>query len=238
MSELAERRVGSRARIVHSAAELLREEGASAVTTRRVAEKAGVQPPAIYRLFGDKDGLLEAVVEHVMHRYATSKGEIVDEASAQDVDPLDDLRDGWQAQIAFGVANPTLFRLLSDPERVSRSQAAATGRQVLRRRVHRLAAAGRLRVSEARAVAMIQAAGIGVIQTLLATPPDQRDPELPDVMYRAVMAQILADGPAAADGTTLTAAVTFQAIAPQLTMLSDAERQLLDDWLARVVASL
>jgi AcrR family transcriptional regulator len=32
------------------------------VIARRPA--AGVQPPAIYRFFGDKDGLLEAVAEH------------------------------------------------------------------------------------------------------------------------------------------------------------------------------
>ncbi|WP_338419811.1 TetR family transcriptional regulator [Streptomyces klenkii] len=33
------------------------------MTTRAVAAAAGVQAPAIYRLFGDKDGLLEAVAE-------------------------------------------------------------------------------------------------------------------------------------------------------------------------------
>jgi hypothetical protein len=33
-------------------------------------------------------------------------------------------------------------------------------------------------------------------------------------------------------------AVTFRAIAPEFTMLSDAERTLLDDWLARVVNAL
>jgi AcrR family transcriptional regulator len=70
------------------------------------AEQAGVQPPAIPRLFGDKDGLLEAVAEHVMAAFASSKAAIVEAASADNVVPLDDLRAGWQSQIAFGVANP------------------------------------------------------------------------------------------------------------------------------------
>jgi AcrR family transcriptional regulator len=43
------------------------------VTTRSVALAAGVQPPTIYRLFGDKDGLLDAVAEHGFAHYAANK---------------------------------------------------------------------------------------------------------------------------------------------------------------------
>lgn len=228
----------SQARIVTAAAELLREHGPSAVTTRRVAEHAGVQPPAIYRLFGDKDGLLDAVAEHVMAAYASSKAAIVAAASADDVDPLDDLYAGWRSQIEFGVANPALFHLLSDPTRVARSPGAQSGKRVLETRVHRLAAAGRLGVSEPRAVAMIQAAGTGTIQTLLGTAAEDREPELANAMFDAVLAQILTDAPPRPTDGLMASAITFRAIAPELTMLSNAERQLLDDWLARVVNEL
>lgn len=238
MSVPTGKRESTRSAIIDAAAELLREHGPASVTTRRVAEQAGVQAPAIYRLFGDKDGLLEAVAEHVMTAYASSKAAIVQAASADDVDPLEDLYAGWQSQIEFGLANPAIFRLLSDPSRVARSPGAQLGRRVLESRVRRVAAAGRLRVSEQRAVAMIQAAGIGVIQTILATPAEQRDPDLPQAMWDAVLAQILTDSGSSPDDGPLPATVTFRAIAPELTMLSDAERQLLDDWLARVVAAL
>jgi AcrR family transcriptional regulator len=238
MSDDTGKRSTTHAKIIDAAACLLREHGPAAVTTRRVAQQAGVQPPAIYRLFGDKDGLLEAVAEHVMAAFASSKAAIVEAASADNVDPLDDLRAGWQAQIDFGVANPALFRLLSDPTRVARSPGAQSGKRVLEARVHRVAAAGRLRVSEPRAVGMIQAAGIGVIQTLLATPPEHDDPDLAEAMYDAVLAQILTDPPPLPEAGPRATAVTFRAIAPELTMLSTAERQLLDDWLARVVSAL
>ncbi len=238
MSDLTGTRMTTRSKIIDAAARLLREHGPSAVTTRRVAEQAGVQPPAIYRLFGDKDGLLEAVAEHVMAAYAVSKAAIVKAASADNVDPLDDLHAGWRSQIEFGVANPALFRLLSDPSRVARSSGAQSGKRVLEARVRRVAAAGRLRVSEPRAVGMIQAAGTGVIQTLLATPPEHHDPDLAEAMYDAVLAQILTDAPKLPDGGPIAMAVTFRAIAPELAMLSNAERQLLDDWLARVVSAL
>jgi AcrR family transcriptional regulator len=231
-------RMTTQSKIIDAAARLLSEHGPSAVTTRRVAEEAGVQPPAIYRLFGDKDGLLDAVAEHVMAAFASSKAAVVEAASVDNVDPLEDLRAGWRSQIEFGVANPALFRLLSDPMRVASPPAARSGRRVLEARVHRVAAAGRLRVSEPRAVGMIQAAGIGVIQTLLATPPEDHDPDLAEAMYDAVLTQILTDESELPDGGTMAAAVTFRAIASELAMLSNAERHLLDDWLARVIDAL
>ena len=149
----------------------------------------------------------------------------MESASADDVDPLDDLRAGWQSQIAFGVANPALFRLLSDPTRVAGSPGAQQGRRVLEARVHRIAAAGRLRVSEPRAVGMIPAGGVGVIQTLLATPPQHRDPELAERMYEAVLAQILTDAPAPADGGPIATAVTFRDLRIMYdTFLNDGRR--------------
>jgi AcrR family transcriptional regulator len=66
MTAAAARRADVRSRIIDVAARLLPDEGPTAVTTRGVAEQAGVQAPMIYRLFGDKDGLLEAVAEHMM----------------------------------------------------------------------------------------------------------------------------------------------------------------------------
>src|ERR1700710_1013639 len=205
MIEALNTRAGTRARIVQVAAGLLREEGPAAVTTRGVAEAAGVQAPAIYRLFGDKDGLLEAVAEHVMASFVSAKAQTVKAASAADVDPLEDLRAGWDTQMAFGLANPTLFRLLSDPSRVVHSPAAQSGRQVLASRVHRIAVTGRLRVSEQRAVDLIQAAGIGAIQTLPSTPPEQRDPGLAQDMFLAVLGHILIDADERPeDGSTAT----------------------------------
>jgi AcrR family transcriptional regulator len=218
----------TRASIVECAAKLLREQGASAVTTRAVAQAAGVQAPTIYRFFEDKDALLDAVAEYVFATYVAGKT-LVEESD----DPVADLRAGWDAHIGFGLANPALFGLLTDPTRGARSPAAAAGLEVLRARVHRVAAAGRLRVPERRAVELIHAAGTGAVLALLATPPEHRDVDLPDAMYEAVMRSVLTDAPALpADGPT-AAAVAFRAVAPTLTWLTDAERALLSEWLDR-----
>ncbi|MFC4585945.1 TetR/AcrR family transcriptional regulator [Sphaerisporangium corydalis] len=218
----------TRATIVECAARLLREHGAGAVTTRAVAQAAGMQAPTIYRFFEDKDALLDAVAEHVLATYVAVKT-----LAEDDGDPVADLRAGWDTHIGFGLANAALFGLLTDPARGTRSPAAAAGLEVLRARVRRVAAIGRLRVSERRAVELIHAAGTGAVLTLLATPPEHRDPGLADAMYEAVTRSILTDAPALPADGPAAAAVAFRALAPDLTTLTAAERTLLSEWLDR-----
>jgi AcrR family transcriptional regulator len=221
----------TRENLVEVAARLLSEQGAAAVTTRAVALAAGVQAPAIYRLFGDKDGLLDAVAEHVLARYVADKA-----VAAETGDPIADLRAAWDTHVGFGLAHGALFRLLADPDRDRRSAASpasAAGAEVLRNRVRRVAAIGRLRVTERRAVDLIRAAGTGTVLTLLAAAPPDRDLGLADAMCDAVMQTILTDAPALPDEPATAAAVTFRTVVPDLATLSSAERALLSEWLDR-----
>ncbi|WP_440105016.1 TetR/AcrR family transcriptional regulator [Streptosporangium sp. H16] len=219
----------TRANIMECAARLLREQGASAVTTRAVAQAAGMQAPTIYRFFEDKDALLDAVAEHVFATYVAEKS-----FAKESGDPVADLRAGWDTHIGFGLANAALFGLLTDPGRGARSPAAAAGLEILRGRVRRVAATGRLRVPERRAVELIHAAGTGVVLTLLATPPEHRDLDLADAMYEAVTRSILTDAPMLPTDSATAAAVAFRTVTPKLTMLTGAERALLSEWLDRV----
>lgn len=99
--------------------------------------------------------------------------------------------------------------------------------------MHRVAAAGRLRVSERRAVDLIHAAGTGAVLTLLATPPEHRDLGVADAMYDAVARSILTEAPALPVDSAAAAVVAFRAVAPTLPMLTAAERTLLTEWLDR-----
>jgi AcrR family transcriptional regulator len=208
-------RTETREKIVETAAGLLREQGAAAVTIRAVAQAAGLQPPALYRFFEDKDALLDAVAEHVFTTYVTGKS-----VAAGSDDPVADLRAGWDAHLGFGLANAALFGLLVAPGRVS--PAAEAGLVVLRARVHRVAEAGRLRVPERRAVELVHAAGTGTVLALLAVPPDDRDPGLADTMFEAVAHRILTDAPSPPDAAVRA-----------LPGLTAAERALLAEWLDR-----
>lgn len=234
----AVRRDATRAVIVDAAARLLSEHGSRAVTTRAVAQEAGVQAPTLYRLFGDKDGLLDAVAEHVMATYVSAKSVAARLEGDGGGDPLCDLRAGWQLHLEFGLANPDLYTLLHATHRRQHSTATAAGMDILRDRVHRLARSGRLRVDERRAVDMIHAAGSGAILALLAVPADERDLGLSEAMFDAVIRAILSETPVTAASETITTAVAFKAVVEQLPALSSAEQALMVEWLARVIASL
>ena len=185
----------TRSGIVTAAARLLRAGGARAVTTRAVAQEAGVPTPTIFRLFGDKDGLLEAVAEHVLADHVATKAA---RAATENGDPVEDLRAAWRAHLAFNLANPDVFLLLVGPGRLHRSSAATAGIDVLRARVARVAAAGLLKVSEARAVDLIHAAGTGAAFALLNQPEARRDPVLSDTLLDAVLGEILTSAQTAA----------------------------------------
>ncbi|WCN78605.1 TetR/AcrR family transcriptional regulator [Micromonospora sp. LH3U1] len=220
--------------IVAAASQLLREKGANAVTTRAVAQAAGVQAPTIYRLFGDKDGLIEAVAEHVMATYVSAKAVAVEAAEG---DPVADLRSGWRVHVEFGLANPELYALMGTRGRGGPSPATAAGIEVLRTRVRRVAAAGLLRVDEQRAVMMIHAAGNGTVLALLATSAEQRDPGLSNAMLDAVLSGILVTAPVTPDTTVNAVAVTFATVVPDLPGLTATERALMTEWLNRSLTS-
>jgi AcrR family transcriptional regulator len=223
----------TRERLVEVAAELLATHGPDAVTTRSVAVAADVQAPTIYRLFGDKNGLLNAVVAHGFASYMAQKRPV-----DADADPVENLRAGWELHVGFGLANPELFRLMHTVLPTPDGQAAAAaGAGVLQARVHRVAEAGRLRVTERRAVDLIRAAGTGVVFTLIDQAGSERDDKLADTAWDSVCATILTDPGTAAIGGPASAAVTLRAALPDLTILTLAERALLGDWLDRIADS-
>lgn len=218
---------GHRERIVEAATALLADGGPDAVSTRAVSAAAGVQPPTIYRLFGDKQGLLDAVVVHGFATYLDSKA-----SAPRLADPVEDLRAGWDRHVAMGVANPALYQLMY--ARGRSTPAAVAAFEVLAERVTGVAKAGRLAVPESRAVALLHAAGHGTVLTLIATPEADRDAELSVTAREAVLAAVTTDAPAPVTPGPVAAAVTLRAVLPQVNALTAAERELMAEWLDRV----
>ena len=215
-----------RERILAAAAALVTAGGIDAATTRAVAVAAGVQAPTLYRLFGDKDGLLAAVAERVMANYVATK----DETATED-EPVLQLRRGWDDYIGFGLSHPAVFALINNPSRPV-SSATAAGLAVLARRVHRVARAGRLRVTEECAVTLIHACGTGTVLALIAKPPEARD-DLAVAAREAVMAAIL-DQPRPKAGVATAMATGLRARLADIPGLTPGERHLLDELLQRI----
>ncbi|MFI6577962.1 TetR/AcrR family transcriptional regulator [Nocardiopsis sp. NPDC050513] len=183
-------REDTRERIVSAAVALLAEGGREAVTTRSVSQAAGVQPPAIYRQFGDMDGLLGAVATAGFNDYLSRKA-----AQESSGDPVDDLRSGWDLHVAFGLENPAFYSLMygrtsSPPD----GGAAAETWRILVGMVTRIAEAGRLTVDVERAASMVHSAAVGVTMTLIDTPAERRDPGLSDRMRELVITGITVGG--------------------------------------------
>jgi AcrR family transcriptional regulator len=223
----------ARTRILEAAAQLIGEGGAEAATTRAVAAAAGVQAPAIYRLFGDKRGLLDAVAEHSIAIYVAAKSR-----QEPHPDPVQDLRDGWDIHVAFGLANPALFALMSgDPQAGTPSPASAAGHEVLLRRVRRIALAGRLRVSEGRAVALIASACVGTVLTLLRQAEPERDAGLSVAAREAIMTAIATDVSAPTELKVNGLAAALRASLPCAEGLTHGERLLLQELLDRLADS-
>ncbi len=175
-----------RERIMRAAAGLLASGGRQAVSTRAVSAAAGVQAPTIYRQFGDMRGLLDAVARETLAGYVLEKA-IREHAD----DSIEELRRGWDLHVAFGLANPAVYTLIyGDPTAAVNAQAARDGAAILHGLVARAAEAGRLRVSVPHAAHLIAAAGEGVTLSLIATPPEARDPRLSAAMREAVIAAI------------------------------------------------
>ncbi|GAA1852877.1 TetR/AcrR family transcriptional regulator [Actinomadura bangladeshensis] len=220
---------GPRERILAATAKLLAEGGREAVSTRAVGTAAGVQAPTIYRLFGDKQGLLDAVAAEGFATYLSAKS-----TPEPDTDPVDDLRAGWDEHLQFGLANPALYMLMCEPRPGAMPPAAAAGIDILAARVHRIAEAGRLRVGEERAVQLVHAAGSGTTIALIAMPEAARDLELSVMAREAVIAAITTDAPAHSAPGPVGAAVALRAVLPQATALTEPERGLMREWLDRI----
>ncbi|RLV71163.1 TetR family transcriptional regulator [Streptomyces sp. CBMAI 2042] len=224
----------TRTRILQVAAQLVGDSPDGDISTRAVCEAAQVGAPALYRHFGDKEGLLSAVVDHGFEQYLATKRER--EASA---DPVEDLRRGWDSHVEFAVRNPNLYRLMNSPAMRTPPAAALESHRILTRDLERAAAQGRIRVAPELAAQMVMSATVGVALMLVARPATFDDPGLSRRVRDAVHASILTPDPdpgAGEEAEVPSAAARLSALLRQAqgSGLSTAEAALMKEWLDRV----
>lgn len=75
----AERTAATRARIMRAVVECIDELGFPRTTASEITRRAGVTWGAVQHHFGDKDGILAAVLEDSFERFAARMGEVPDE---------------------------------------------------------------------------------------------------------------------------------------------------------------
>jgi hypothetical protein len=173
--------------------------------------------------------LLNAVAEQRLATYVAAKA-----ARVPNPDPVQDLRDGWETHVAFGLAHPSLYAIMNGDQQAGvASPAMAAGYEILRKKVRAIALTVRLRVNEDRATLLMQSACRGTVLTLLGKPDTQRDPGLSATALEAVMATII--GPTTApDSQPRSSAISLRAHLNGIAALSSGERYLMDELLARI----
>ncbi len=230
-SETGAGRDDTRARILHAALKMLTERGRDAITTRAVSEAAGVQPPVLYRLFQDKDGLLDALAEYGFSAYLARKS-----GRSAKRDPVEALRSGWDLHIEFGLSQPALYLLMyAEPRPGKITPAAELSFTILRNHIRQVAAAGRLRVAEERAINLYHAAAVGVVLVLLNSDPGARDLALSHMTREAALSAIAdVDTPSPSLEPDAKAATTLLAALDKDSPFSSGELPLMKEWLTRL----
>jgi len=229
-----------RERILQAAAKLLAEVGPTGISTRAVAAAAGVQTPTLYRLFQDKDGLLDSVASLGFETYLAEKRAFEPSENA-----VDDLRRGWDIHVEFGLTNPAVYALMYGNLRPGRRPAAAQeNHDILRRMLERANTQGRLRVPVQAATRAIEASTTGAVLLLLAQPESLRHPRLIKPLRDTVLDSLTIEPAPGTDPEAITSA-RADALLAVLTphsghdpltreLFSPAEASLLREWLARL----
>lgn len=214
----------TRERLIAAAADLIAAAPGEEFSLRAVCEAVGVKMPTLYHFFGSKQGLIDAVIAHGFDLYLGEKSSM--ESSG---DPIQDIRAGWDAHVAFGLANPGFYTLMYGKVRPGHSpEAQSRPSEILRALTARAAEQGRLLVPSEQAAAHILVTNIGVTlrQIILAAP----DPGLSQAVREGVISAITGKGTRADD--PLTTAIEIAAANPDV--LGRAETQLLIEWLGRL----
>ncbi|MEU0136859.1 TetR/AcrR family transcriptional regulator [Streptomyces sp. NPDC006296] len=226
--------MSTRARILDVAARLVAESPDGEISTRAVCEAAQVGAPALYRHFGDKEGLLSAVVDHGFDAYLATKRKRGDTT-----DPVEDLRNGWDSHVDFALRNPNLYRLMNSPAMRTPPESAMEAHRILTHDLERAAARGRLRVTPELAAQMIMASTTGVALMLVSRPATFADAGMSTRVRDALHAAVFTpDEPVdePVDTEVPSAAATLGALLRRShgSGLSTAESALMTEWLDRV----
>ncbi|HYC05073.1 MAG TPA: TetR/AcrR family transcriptional regulator [Azospirillaceae bacterium] len=97
-----------REQILRIARELFIAEGFERASMRRIAERAGITPTAIYDHFADKEALMAAIGEEFFDGLIEALSTVPDATP----DPLDRLKMLLEGYVRYGLARPREYRLV------------------------------------------------------------------------------------------------------------------------------
>jgi AcrR family transcriptional regulator len=181
--------------LISAAVEVIALRGVEAATTREIYLRAGVKAPSLYHHFGDKKGLLDAVITDAFEQYLARK-----RALPSTGDAAVGIRQGWDLHVEFARANPSLYRLMWPAGPTDLPAAAAESARTLRNGFARLQSQGALRpgITARQATRILSATLTGVTAAITRDPDDPGNDSLSAIVRDAVIGALLR--PAAQEG--------------------------------------
>lgn len=164
------RREEARRAILDATEALMVESGSSDFSIRKLAGRCGYTAPTIYHYFGDKEGVVAALLEERFTRLLDSVRE-----EEMGPDAVDNLRRMVQSFTEFGEQNPTFYRLVvaGRSDGADRTPPAAeAARALLEEPWLELAREGRLHCPDARTAAQALWALLHGMTALRAARPE------------------------------------------------------------------
>lgn len=225
----ANRNTDTRQALLEAAADLIAATPGQDVPLRAICDRAGVKMPTLYHFFGSKKGLLDAVIEHGFALYLSAK---LDHESVGD--PIQDLRDGWDAHVAFGLANPGFYALMYGQISPGTRPAAMTAPSAILLELTTSAAAQhRLAVTPEQAADHVLATNIGTTLALITSPA--HDQSLSAAIRDATIAAITGVEMPPDETAANDAARLLNRLSGTQTSLDAPENALLRKWLTILV---
>src|ERR1700757_1427320 len=227
-----------RTRILETAAGLLAQSADVDLSTRAICDAAGVTAPTLYHYFGDKDGLLAAVVDFGWAAFLETKRAV---AAVLPAHVADDIRAGWDNHLEFARENPSFYKLMWSPAVAANSGAVRDAYQMLYDRLELGAGRGQLRMSAEAASRIVLSATTGAALSLISQPDLYGDGTFATQLREAVIAWITVPQGAASgtrqpghagERTIASAAATLSSrLAAGDTPLTVPEVALMQQWL-------
>lgn len=221
------RKSDTRGQLLAAAATLISDAPGQDIPLRAICDRVGVKLPTLYHYFGSKEGLLDAVIDHGFDTYIALK-----KSAESTGDPIEDLRNGWDTHVQFGLDNAGFYALMYGQVTPRRRPSAAAGPYAALLDLCQTAEAqGRLAVTAERAADHVLATNVGV--TLFLITSEQPDLELSSHVREATLGAITgvtrADGNA--DPRATHANQLLHTLANADEQLGQAEVALLRKWL-------
>lgn len=162
--------------------------GVDAVSTRAVYSAVGVRAPTFYHHFGDRAGLVRAVVDRAFEEYFALKDQPVPTEST----PEQQVAAGWDSHIAFAHTYPGLYPAMypvSGPQSANLERSAG----LLRAGFDRLAEDGALRpgITPELADAVLRAALRGVAHAVAADPDSPDNERISATVRDAIISSLI-----------------------------------------------